>query len=99
MTKVEFIHTPAGLLHTITSPHGLYPRTQIDYFGQLVLALDIFNANGDQDMEYVLFRQDHRTEHIKHPGEEFPTLLKDPQRVYFTGPGERGEWKNNDVHY
>lgn len=85
MTKVEFTHTPAGIVHTITSPHGLFPSTQIDYFGQLVLALDVFTASNDFDMEYVLFRQDHPTEHIKHSGEEFPTLLKDPKGCILLG--------------
>jgi|GEM_PF-3191027 len=79
MTKIEIAHTAEGVIHTITWPSGLAYSSQTDYRGQTLLALEVYNASGDFDIEYVLFKDNQQTDHIKHPGEQYPTFIKDPR--------------------
>lgn len=83
MTKTEIRQTDEGVIHTITSPSGIQYISQIDYKGQTLLALEVYDASGSFDLEYILFRDDLQTEHIKHAGEQYPTLIKDPHGEIF----------------
>lgn len=79
MTNVAVSSINDGVIYTITSPNGLAYSTQIDYRGQSLLALEVYNASGDFDIEYVLCKHDGQTDHIKYSGEEYPVFIKDPQ--------------------
>ncbi len=79
MTRIETRQTDEGIIHVITSRYGLQYISQIDYKGQTLLALEVYDASGSFDPEYILFKDDQQTEHIKHAGEQYPLLIKDPQ--------------------
>lgn len=67
------------MIHVISSPYGIQYISQIDYRGQTLLAVEVFDASGSFDLEYVLFKDDQQTDHLKYSGEEYPVFIKDPQ--------------------
>lgn len=79
MTTVAVSSINDGVIYTITSPNGLAYSSQIDYRGQSLLSLEVYNASGNFDIEYVLCKDNGQTDHIKHPGEAYPVFIKDPQ--------------------
>jgi hypothetical protein len=83
MTKIEARQTGEGIIQTITSPDGLQYISQTDYRGQSLLALEVYDATGDFDVEYILFKNDLQTEHIKHAGQQHPSFIKDPRGDIF----------------
>lgn len=83
MTNVAVSSINDGVIYTITSPKGLAYSAQIDYRGQSLLALEVYNASGDFDIEYVLCKDNGQTDHIKHAGEAYPVFIKDPQGEIF----------------